>query len=168
MRTIFLVIVVAVAPVLALAGDSEFGVNTFILKDGATTRISGSTDDLAHFEARLRELPEPALFMHIDGKEYVIADPALVDRAREIFDRRVPVKAEKRALKQERQALIRRQRALETGGGSEAEIAKTSAEKRTLEERQAKHDTERERVSREMDAELSDLAREAIRRGKTL
>jgi len=163
LKALVLALVVAAASVPALAG-----VNTFILKDGATTRVSGSTDDLAHFEAKLREIPEPALFMHIDGKEYIIADPALVERAREIFDRRVPVKAEKRALKQERRDLMRRQHQLEAGGGDEAEAAKLDAEERSLEGRREKHDAERERVSREMKAELTDLAREAIRTGKAL
>lgn len=166
MKTIALVLAVAGAPGLALAGDSERGVNTFILQDGATTRISGSTDDLNAFEAKMREISEPALFTRIDGKDYVISDPALVDRAREIFSRSVPVKAEKRALKHERQDLMRRQRQLQARGGNEAEAANLDAEERSLEERRDKHDAERERVSREMQAELTDLAREAIRRGK--
>jgi len=168
MRTIFLALAVAAAPVLALAGDSECGVNTFIPKDGTTTRVSGSTDDLIHFEARRREISEPALFTRIDGKDYVISDPAFLDRAREIFSRSVPIKAEKRALKLERQDLMRRQHQLAAGGRDEAEAAKLDAEERSLEERQEKHDTERERVSREMKAELTDLAREAIRMGRAL
>ena len=90
MKTIALALAVAAAPVFALAGDSECGVNTFILQDGTTTRVSGSTDDLNHFEARIREISAPALFTRIDGKDYVISDPALVDRAREIFSRSVP------------------------------------------------------------------------------
>jgi len=158
----------ALAPVLVLAGDSECGVNTFILRDGTTTRVSGSTDDLNRFEAKMREISEPALFARIDGKDYVISDPAFVDRAREIFARSLPIKAEKRALKQERQDLIRRQHQLEARGGDEAEAANLDAEERSLEERQEKNDEERERVSREMKAELTDLAREAIRSGKAL
>lgn len=168
MRTIFLALAMAAAPVSALAGDSECGVNTFILQDGTTTRVSGSIDDLNHFEARMREISGPALFTRIDGKDYVISDPALVDRAREIFSRSVPIKAEKRALKQERRDLMRRQHQREAGGGDEAEAAKLDAEERSLEERREKHDAERERVSREMTAELADLAREAIRTGKAL
>jgi hypothetical protein len=168
MRTIFLVLAVAAAPAMALAGDSEYDANTFILQDGTTTRVSGSTDDLAHFEARMREISAPALFTRIDGKDYVISDPALVDRAREIFSLAVPIKAEKRALKQERRDLMRRQHHLEAGGGNEAEAAKLDAEERSLEVRREKHVAERERVSREMKAELTDLAREAIRTGKAL
>jgi hypothetical protein len=168
MGTIFLALAVAAVPVLALAGDSECGVNTFILQDGSTTRVSGSTDDLNHFEARMREISEPALFTRIDGKDYVISDPALVDRAREIFSRSVPIKAEKRALKQERRDLMRRQHQLEAGGRDEADAVKLDAEERSLEKRREKHDAVRERVSLEMKAELTDLAREAIRRGKTL
>lgn len=168
MKTIALVLAVAAAPLLAFAGDSECGVNTFILQDGTTTRVNGSTDELNHFEARMREISAPALFTRIDGKDYVISDPALVDRAREIFSRSVPIKAEKRALKQERRDLMRRQHQLTAGGGDEAEAAKLDAEERSLEERREKHDAERERVSREMKAELTDLAREAIRTGKAL
>ena len=168
MKTIALVLAVATAPVLLLAGDSECGVNTFILQDGTTTRVSGSTDDLNHFEAKMRKISEPALFTRLDGKDYVISDPAVVNRAREIFSRSVPIKAEKRALKQERQDLMRRQHQLETRGADEAEEAKLDAEERSFEERREKHDAERERVSREMRAELTDLAREAIRTGKAL
>jgi hypothetical protein len=80
----------------------------------------------------------------------------------------VPIKAEKRALKQERQDLIRRQHQLESRGGDEAEAAKLDAEARSLEGRRERHDEEREPVSREMTTELTNLAREAIRRGKVL
>jgi len=168
MKTIALVLAVAAAPVLVLAGESQCGENTFILQDGTTTRVSGSTDDLNHFEAKMREISEPALFTRIDDKDYVISDPAVVNRAREIFVRSVPIKAEKRALKQERQDLMRRRRQLEARGGDEAEAANLDAEERSLEGRQEKNDAERQRVSREMKAELTDLAREAIRTGKAL
>ena len=168
MKTIVLVLTVAAAPALALAGDSGCGVNTFILQDGTTTRVSGSMDDLEHFEAKMREISEPALFTRLDGKDYVISDPAVVDRAREIFSRSEPMKAEKRTLKRERQDLKRQQRQLQARGGDEAEAAKLDAEERSLEERQEKHDAERERVSREMEVELTELAREAIRAGKAL
>lgn len=167
-KTLVALFAMATAPVLALAGDSDYGLNTFVLQDGATTRVSGSTDDLNRLEAKMREIPEPALFARIDGKDYVISDPALVDRAREIFARSVPIKAEKRALKQERQDLIRRQHQLEARGGDDAEAAKLDAEERTLERRQEKHDEERERVWQEMKAELTGLTREAIRTGKAL
>ena len=163
MRTIALVLAMAAATVSALAGES---VNTFVLQDGTTTRVSGSMDDLKHFEAKMRETSEPALFMRVDGKDYVISDPTVVARAREIFVRSIPIKAEKRALKQERQNLIRRQHQLEARGGDKTEAAALDVEERSLEERQERHDTERERVSREMSAALNDLAREAIRTGR--
>ena len=166
MRTIVLALAVAAAPVLALAGESGCDANTFILQDGTTTRVSGSMDDLEHFEAKMRRISEPALFTRIDGKDYVISDPAVVDRAREIFSRSVPIKAEKRALKQERHDLMRQQSQLRARGGDEAEAARLDAEERSLEERQEKHDAERERVTREMKAELTALAREAIRAGR--
>ena len=167
MRTIILALAVAAAP-MAPAGDSESGMSTFILKDGTTTRVSGSTDELDHFETKMREILQPALFTRIDGKDYVISDPTLVDRARAIFARSVPIKAEKRALKHDRQDLMRRQRQLQASGGNDADAAKLDAEERSIEERREKHDAERERVSREMKAELNDLAHEAIRTGKAL
>jgi hypothetical protein len=167
-KTIALLLAVAAATVSALAGDSECGGNTFILQDGTTTRVSGSMDDLNRFEAKMRQISEPALFMRIDGKDYVISDPTVVDRARAIFFRSMPIKAEKRALKQERQDLLRRQHQLEARGGNETEAAELDAEERSLEEQQGRHDAERERVSREMSAALNDLAREAIRTRKAL
>jgi hypothetical protein len=63
---------------------------------------------------------------------------------------------------------MRRQRQLQTSGGNDADAAKLDAEDRSIEERREKHDAERERVSREMQAELNDLAHEAIRTGKAL
>lgn len=168
MRMIMLALAVAAAPATALSGESACGVNTFVLQDGATTRVSGSTDDLNRLQAKMREVSEPALFARIDGTDYVISEPALVDRAREIFARSLPIKAEKRALKQERQDLIRRQRRLHAGGGNAEEAARLDAEERSLEGRWEKHDEERERVSREMTAELTELTREAIRTGKAL
>jgi len=165
MRTIVLAIALALVPP-TLADDSERGVNTFILQDGTTTRVSGSMDDLDHFEAKMRETSEPALFMRVDGKDYVVTDPTVVARARDIFSRSIPVKAEKRALKQERQNLIRRQHQQEARGGDGTEAAELDAEERSLEARQEQHDAERERVSREMSEALDDLAREAIRAGR--
>jgi hypothetical protein len=77
MRTIVLALAVAAAPVLALAGDSDCDVNTFILRDGTTTRVSGSTDDLNRFEAQMRDISGPALFTRIDGEDYVISDSSV-------------------------------------------------------------------------------------------
>jgi len=166
MRTIAFVLAVACAPGVALACDSESPVNTFILQDGSNTRISGSVDDLIRIERKMKQTSGPALFTRIDGKDYVISDPAVVDRAREIFSRSDPMKNEKRALKQEAQDLRNRQHQLDAHGGDDAAQAELDAEERALEARREKHDGEREHVSDQMTADLTDLAREAIRAGK--
>ena len=73
MRMVVLALAVAAAPAVALPCDSPSDSNspTFILRDGDTTRLIGSIEDLQRIKSKLRG-HGPALFVRLDGKEYVI------------------------------------------------------------------------------------------------
>lgn len=142
MRTIVLALAVAAAPAMALACDSPTDSNsaTFILQDGGATRLIGSVADLKRIKSKLRG-PGPALFVWMDGKEYVIDDVATVDRARTIFQRSDPTDAKQEALERD-------------------------AEERALDLRQEELDAVQDEASTQMELGLEKLAREAIRAGK--
>ena len=177
MRTIVLALAVAATPAVALACDSPSGSSsTFILREGDTTYLIGSIKDLKRVKSRLRG-PGPALFVRLDGKEYVIDDAATVDRAREIFQRSRPLDAKQEALERDIEALQRRQDALEEredaqeeagGERDEAAHAKLDAEERALDLRQDELDAVQDEASTQMELDLEQLAREAIRTGKAL
>jgi hypothetical protein len=176
MRTIVLALALASAPAMALACDSPSDSNsaTFILRDGGTTHIIGSIEDLKRIKAKLRGLG-PALFVRLDGKEYVIDDAATVDRARDIFKRSDPMDAKQEALERDMEALQRRQDALDAGEDAREDAgverddvahAKLDAEERALDLRQEELDAVQDEASTHMELNLEKLAREAIRTGK--
>ena len=176
MRTIVLSLAVAAAPAMALACDSlsDSDSATFILRDGGTTRMIGSIDDLKRIKFKLRGHP-PALFVRLDGEEYVIDDTATVDRARAIFQRSDPMDAKQAALERETEALQRRQDALDkredAREGAEVERddaahAMLDAEEHALELRQDELDAVQDEASTQMELDLEKLVREAIRAGR--
>jgi hypothetical protein len=175
MRTIVLALAVAAAPA-ALACDSPSDSNaaTFILRDGDTTWMIGSMKDLKRVKSKLRG-PGPALFVRLDGAEYVIDDAATVDRARAMFQDSDPIDAKQEALERDMEALERRQEALEEredareddeGERDEAAHAKLDEEERALDLRQEELDALQDEASTRMELNLEKLAREAIRTGK--
>jgi hypothetical protein len=165
MRTIVLALALASAPGMALACDSPFDSNsaTFILRDGGTTHMIGSIEDLKRIKAKLRGLG-PALFVRLDGKEYVIDDAATVDRARDIFKRSDPMDAKQDALERDMEALQRRQDALDER--DDPAHAKLDAEERALDLRQEELDAVQDEASTQMELNLEKLVREAIRAGR--
>ena len=176
MRTIVLALAVAAAPAMALACDSPSDSHsaTFILREGDTTHLIGSIKDLKRIKSKLRG-PGPALFVRLDGKEYVIDDAATVERARAIFQRSDPFEAKQKALDRDMEALERRQDALderedtrEDAGGErdDAAHAELDAEERALDLRQDELDAVQDEASTQMELDLEKLAREAIRAGK--
>ena len=175
MRTIVLALAVAAAPV-ALACDSPSDSNaaTFILRDGDTTWMIGSMKDLKRVKSKLGG-PGPALFVRLDGREYVIDDAATVDRARAMFQDSDPIDAKQEALERDMEALERRQEALEEredareddeGERDEAAHAKLDEEERALDLRQEELDALQDEASTRKELNLEKLAREAIRTGK--
>lgn len=176
MRTIFLALAVAAAPAIALACDSPPDSNsaTFILRDGGTTRLIGSIEDLKRIKSKLRG-PGPALFVRMDGEQYVIDDVATVVRARAIFQRSDPIDAKQEALERDVEALQRRQDALDEREDAredagverdDAAHAKLDAEERALDLRQEELDAVQDEASTQMELNLEKLAREAIRAGR--
>jgi len=176
MRTIVLALAVATAPAMALACDSPSGSNsaTFILREGDTTWLIGSIKDLKRNKSKLRG-HGPALFVRLDGKEYVIDDAATVDLARAIFQRSEPSDAKQEALERDMEALQRSQDALderedarEEAGGERDDAAhvKLDAEERALDLRQEELDAVQDEASTQMELDLEKLAREAIRSGR--
>jgi multidrug efflux pump subunit AcrA (membrane-fusion protein) len=164
MRTIVLALALASAPAMALACDSASDSNsaTFILRDGDTTHMIGSIEDLKRTKAKLRGLG-PALFVRLDGKEHVIDDAVTVDRARDIFKRSDPMDAKQEALERDMEALQRRQDALDE---DDAAHAKLDAEERALDLRQEELDAAQDEASTQMELNLEKLVREAIRAGR--
>src|SRR5262245_55390721 len=110
MRTFVLALALAAAPAIALACDSDSA--TFILRDGGTTRMIGSIGDLKQIKSKLPG-HGPAMFVRLDGREYVIDDAATVDRARAIFQSSEPMDARQEAIEKDMEALQRRQEALD-------------------------------------------------------
>jgi hypothetical protein len=169
MRTIFLALAVAAAPAMALACDSPRDSNsaTFILQDGGTTRLIGSIEDLKRIKSKLPG-PGPALFVRMDGEEYVIDDVATVERARAIFRRSDPIDAKQEALERDVEALQRRQDAREDAGveRDDAAHARLDAEERALDLRQEELDRVQDEASTQIELNLEKLAREAIRAGR--
>jgi hypothetical protein len=176
MRTIVLALVVSAAPAMALACDSPSNPNsaTFILRNGNTTRLIGSVEDLKRIKSKLPG-HEPALFVRLDGKEYVIDDAATLDRAGAIFQSTDPFEAKQEALDRDMEALERKQDALEErederdDAGVErddAARAKLHAEEHALDLRQEELDAVHDEASEQMELNLEQLAREAIRAGR--
>ena len=175
MRTIVLALAVAAAPAMALACDSPAGSKsaTFILREGDTTWLVGSIKDLIRIKSKLRG-HGPALFVRLDGKEYVIDDAATVDRARAIFQRSAPFDAKQEALERDMEALQRKQDVLDEREDSEkagverdeAARAMLDAEERALDLRQDELDAVQDEASTQMELDLEKLAREAIRAGR--
>ena len=167
MRTIFLALAVAAAPAVALACEPASGSSsaTFMLRDGSTTHLIGSVQDLKRMKSKLRG-HDPALFVRLDGKEYVIYDAATVDRARAIFQRTLPFEAKQEALDRDMDALERKQDALDER--DDAEQAKLDAEERALDRRQEELDAVHDAESGQVEVDLERLAREAIRTGKAI
>jgi hypothetical protein len=165
MRTIVLALALASAPAMALACDSPSDSNsaTFILRVGGTTHMIGSIEDLKRIKSKLRGLG-PALFVRLDGKEYVIDDAATVDRARDIFKRSDPMDAKQEALERDMEALQRRQDALDER--DDEAHAKLDAEERALDLRQEELDAVQDETSTQMELNLEKLVREAIRVGR--
>jgi hypothetical protein len=176
MRTIVLALAVVAAPALAFACDSPSDSNfaTFILRDGGTTRLIGSVEYLKRIKSRLRGTG-PALFVRLDGKEYVIDHAATVDRARTIFQLTDPFEAKQEALDREMEALERKQDALEDREDAredagverdDAARARLDAVERALDLRQEELDAVQDEASAQMELDLEQLAREAIRAGR--
>jgi len=174
MRTIFLALAVAAAPMaLACESPSDSNSATFILRDGSTTRMIGSISDLKRIKSKLRG-PGPALLVRLDGKEYVIDDTATVDRARAIFQISEPMDAKQDAIERDIEALERKQEALDRfEDDDDAEVerddaahAKLDAEERALDLRQEELDAVQDEASTQMELNLEKLAREAIRAGR--
>jgi len=168
MKTLVIALAVAVAPLAppALACDAHD--KTFIaLADGETTRIVGSVDNLGPMLKKFKAHASPLLGVGIDGKIYVIDDPAVIDRAREIFTRDDPFTRKQEAIERDMDALQRRQDALDDDEEAEESArAKLEDEERALDRQQDELDEVQDRVSDQMMRDLEALAREAIAAGK--
>jgi hypothetical protein len=134
---------VFMAAVVARA-DSD---TAFILRssDGSTQMI-GSLEDLRHVRRAFHHDNDVILWTRIEGEEYVVSDPAILARAREIFHRS--------------DGLDERQQALEN------DVRRHEAEEEALDERQELLDAEQDRLSEAMTRELETLVRDALRSGK--
>ena len=126
----------------------------FILRSGdGSTQMIGSLDDLHHVRRAFRDDNNVILWTRIDGDEYLVSDPAILARAREIFRQSEPLDAKQEEIEKDMKEVQGRQESLE-------------AEEERLDQRQELLDAEQDRVSRAMTRDLERLMRDAIRSGK--
>lgn len=168
MKTLVIALVLAATLLAPGARACDSHGSTFILREDAnTTRLIGSMDDLSSLRSKFKGHGSPAMWVRIDGKEYVIDDAGVINRAREIFTRDEPFTVKQEALDHELAALERRQDALDDDDEAEASArAKLEVEERALDRRQDELDAALDRVSEQIERDLESLAREAIRIGK--
>ena len=137
----------------AAACDDGSDVSFILRAPDGTTQMVGSMEDLRHVRRAFRDDKSVILWTRIEDEEYVVADPAILARAREIFRKSDPLDVKQEELEKDMKQFEGRQESLE-------------AEEEALDRRQELLDAEQDRVSREIERDLEALVRDAIRSGK--
>ena len=152
LRTTLIVMAVAAGGAAWACDDGSDA--AFILRSGdGSTQMIGSLDDLHHVRRAFRDDKNVILWTRIDGDEYLVSDPAILARAREIFRQSEGLDAKQEEIEKDMKEVQGRQESLE-------------AEEERLDQRQDLLDAEQDRVSRQMTHDLESLLRDAIRSGK--